>query len=75
MIDALLDSGCTGSCIDSRFVEEQGYERQRIPRPIPVYNADGTFNRDESIKEFIKLLVEINDHDERLQLAVVMHQS
>ncbi|EGO01025.1 hypothetical protein SERLA73DRAFT_50437, partial [Serpula lacrymans var. lacrymans S7.3] len=61
-----LDSGCTGSCIDSKFVEEQGYERQRIPRPIPVYNADGTLNWDGSIKEFIGLLVEIDNHAKKL---------
>ncbi|EGN95261.1 hypothetical protein SERLA73DRAFT_35160, partial [Serpula lacrymans var. lacrymans S7.3] len=69
-IEALLDSGCAGSCIDNKFVEEQGL--QRIPRPIPVYNADGTLNRDGngSIKEFVELLVEINNHAERLQLAV-----
>ncbi|EGN93937.1 hypothetical protein SERLA73DRAFT_37217, partial [Serpula lacrymans var. lacrymans S7.3] len=34
-IEALLDSGCTGSCIDSVFVKEQGYETKKIPRPIP----------------------------------------
>ncbi|EGN95322.1 hypothetical protein SERLA73DRAFT_17679, partial [Serpula lacrymans var. lacrymans S7.3] len=41
-----------------------------IPRPIPVYNVDGTLNRDGSIKEFVELLVEINNHAKRLQLAV-----
>ncbi|EGN99023.1 hypothetical protein SERLA73DRAFT_54612, partial [Serpula lacrymans var. lacrymans S7.3] len=51
IIDVLLDSGCTGSCIDGKFAEKQGYERHRIPKPIPVYNADGTLNQDRSIKE------------------------
>ncbi|EGN91222.1 hypothetical protein SERLA73DRAFT_39363, partial [Serpula lacrymans var. lacrymans S7.3] len=54
-VEALLDSGCTGSCIDSQFVKDKGYETRKIPRPIPVYNADGTLNKNGAINEFVIL--------------------
>ncbi|EGO00951.1 hypothetical protein SERLA73DRAFT_37180, partial [Serpula lacrymans var. lacrymans S7.3] len=69
-IEALLDSGCTGSCIDSTFVKEQKYETKKIPRPIPVYNADGTLNKDGAIKEFIELRMSIGDHEENIHFTV-----
>ena len=43
-IKALLDSGCTGSCIDETFVDKHGIETRELPKPIPVYNANGTPN-------------------------------
>ncbi|TFK35864.1 hypothetical protein BDQ12DRAFT_566229, partial [Crucibulum laeve] len=41
-INALLDSDCTGSCIDTcdaTFAKENGINTYKYPRPIPVYNA------------------------------------
>ncbi|EGO04863.1 hypothetical protein SERLA73DRAFT_42203, partial [Serpula lacrymans var. lacrymans S7.3] len=69
-VEALLDSGCTGSCIDSQFVKDKRYETRKIPRPIPVYNADGTLNKNGAINEFVILLMEINGHVEKIHLAV-----
>ncbi|EGN91996.1 hypothetical protein SERLA73DRAFT_38569, partial [Serpula lacrymans var. lacrymans S7.3] len=70
MIQALLDSGCTGSCIDYKFVKKQEYQTHNILRPIPVYNANGTLNKDGAIKEFVELKMEIDDHSERIHFAV-----
>ncbi|KAI0683869.1 hypothetical protein BC835DRAFT_1241303, partial [Cytidiella melzeri] len=36
---ALLDSGCTGSCIDETFVRTHNLPTKKLVRPIPVYNA------------------------------------
>ncbi|EGN94464.1 hypothetical protein SERLA73DRAFT_37164, partial [Serpula lacrymans var. lacrymans S7.3] len=69
-VEALLDSGCTGSCIDSQFVKDQRYETRKIPRPIPVYNADGTLNKNGAINEFVTLLMEIDGHVKKIHLAV-----
>ncbi|EGN91060.1 hypothetical protein SERLA73DRAFT_67790, partial [Serpula lacrymans var. lacrymans S7.3] len=69
-VEALLDSGCTGSCIDSQFVKDKRYETRKIPRPIPVYNADGTLNKNGAINEFVILLMEIDGHVEKIHLAV-----
>src|SRR3984957_7269360 len=43
-IDALLDSGSTGSCINKRFIRENNIPTRKMARPIPTYNADGTLN-------------------------------
>jgi hypothetical protein len=52
-VKALLDSGSTGSCISKRFVERNEIPTKQMPRPIPIYNADGTLNKDGTIKEFV----------------------
>jgi len=51
----LVDSGCTGSSIDSGFVKAKGLNAQPLPRPIPVYNADGTLNNGGLITHTITL--------------------
>jgi hypothetical protein len=52
---ALLDSGCTGSCIDKGFVKRNDIRTRKVPRPIPVYNADGTLNEGGPITEFVEM--------------------
>ena len=39
---ALVDSGCTASCIDHKFVEDNKIPTKKFPQAIPVFNADGT---------------------------------
>src|SRR5436190_5393137 len=68
--DTLLDSGCEGSCIDIKYVRQHGLNTNRLPRPIPVYNADGELNADGPITEMITLELRIGDHTERLELGV-----
>ena len=41
-----------------------------MPLAIPVYNADGTLNKNGSIKEFTTLQITIDNHSERIDLAV-----
>jgi hypothetical protein len=64
--NALIDSGSTGSCIHTRFVEEHHLITQKLPRPIPVYNADGTLNKNGDIKETVTLRMIIQDHEEEI---------
>ncbi|KZV59489.1 hypothetical protein PENSPDRAFT_551232, partial [Peniophora sp. CONT] len=52
-VDALLDSGCTGLCIDKDFVRQNGISTRKTALPIPVYNADGSANSNGSITEFV----------------------
>jgi len=69
-LKALLDSGCTGSCIDKEFVKKNDIRTKKVPRPIPVYNADGMLNEGGPITEFVEMRMVIQDHVERIQLAV-----
>jgi hypothetical protein len=41
-----------------------------MPRPIPIYNTDGTLNIDGSITEYVEMRMIIQDHIERIRLAV-----
>ena len=41
-----------------------------MPLVIPAYNADGTLNKNRSIKEFAILQLAINNHYEHIDLAV-----
>jgi len=66
----LIDSGCTGSCVHSRFVKKYKIPTRKLPRPIPVYNADGTLNKHGAITETITIELTIQDHLEIIELAV-----
>jgi hypothetical protein len=41
---ALIDSGATNNFIDFRTVNKLGLGMRKIPRPIELYNVDGTHN-------------------------------
>ncbi|CDO72200.1 hypothetical protein BN946_scf184970.g52 [Trametes cinnabarina] len=69
-VQALLDSGCTGSSIDVDFVRRNHIPTRKLPRPIPVYNADNTLNKGGPISEYVEGIVRIGDHSERMTLAV-----
>jgi len=66
----IVDSGSTGSCIHRRVVEEYQIPTKKLPRPIPVYNADGSLNKDGDIKETVTLRMIIQDHEEEITFAV-----
>jgi len=68
--DALIDCGCEGSCIDSKYVAKHGLNVTKLSRTIPVFNADGSPNLDGSITGFVSLLVKIGDHSERIDFGV-----
>ena len=42
-----------------------------MPLAIPVYNANGTLNKNGSIKEFATLQLAINNHYECIDLAII----
>ena len=69
-VRALLDSGCTGSCIDEDFVRSNGIVTRKTALPIPVYNADGSTNAAGSITEFVDITMSFGDHREQITLAV-----
>ena len=67
---ALIDSGCTGSCINSRFVNRYGIPTKRYPNPLRVSNADGTDNEGGLITEYAEVQLVFDDHRETINLAV-----
>ncbi|KAI0061941.1 hypothetical protein BV25DRAFT_1870601 [Artomyces pyxidatus] len=69
-VEALLDSGCTGSCINRSFIARHKINTHRAPRPIAVYNADGTLNKGGSITEFVHMRMTIGEHVERIHFGI-----
>ncbi|KAF8833423.1 hypothetical protein BDN67DRAFT_869654, partial [Paxillus ammoniavirescens] len=69
-LKALVDSGCTGSSIDTGFVQAKGINTQPLPRPIPVYNADGTLNQGGLITHYATLRMTIGHHSEWITFGV-----
>ena len=69
-IKALLNSGCTGSCINETFVDKHGIETRELPKPIPVYNADGTPNANGMVTQMAQLRLTIGSHSELMNFAV-----
>src|ERR1700677_1018650 len=64
-IDSLLDCGASGLFIDKQFVELNNITTRKLPRPIPIYNVDGTLNKGGTIKEAVDLIVSHSNHKER----------
>ena len=52
---ALVDSEYTGSYINQQFIINHKILTKRMPFAIPVYNTDGTLNKNGSIKKFATL--------------------
>ncbi|PFH46662.1 hypothetical protein AMATHDRAFT_133377, partial [Amanita thiersii Skay4041] len=69
-VKALLDSGCTGSCVNAEFITRHRINTQPLPRPIPVYNADGTQNIGGSLTHTVKLRMKIGAHEEVMDFGV-----
>jgi hypothetical protein len=67
---ALLDSGCEGSCIDTKAVEKYQLPVSKLHHPIPVYNADGSRNLAGSVTGFVTIQIRIGAHIERIDLGV-----
>ncbi|KAL5483420.1 hypothetical protein ACEPAI_8651 [Sanghuangporus weigelae] len=67
---ALIDLGCTGSCIDEGFVKRYGFPTQKYIRPRPVFNGDGTSNEGGLITEYVVVRMIFGKHEEEICLAV-----
>ncbi|KIL70534.1 hypothetical protein M378DRAFT_43551, partial [Amanita muscaria Koide BX008] len=69
-IQGLLDSGATGCYLDEGFARAKGFNLEPLPRAVPVYNADGSFNEAGPIRFTIRLRVRIHDHSETFIFAI-----
>jgi len=63
---ALIDLGCSSSCISKRFVQENQINTHKLPFPITCYNADGSTNQSGSITEYMKMIMSIGYHIEQI---------
>ena len=69
-VKALLDSGCTGSCINQAFVDKNDIVVKQFDYPIAVYNTDGMENTNGKIMSYVDLNMTIDGHKETHRFTV-----
>jgi len=69
-LQGLPDSGATGCYIDEGFARAKGINLETLPRPIPVYNADGSHNSGGPICTIARMRLQIADHIEIRDFAI-----
>jgi transposase InsO family protein len=75
-VKALLDSGCTTSCIDADFVAKNALIALPLRFPFPAKNADGSTNSAGRITHYVEVEFLLHDtkgnpHSEVLELPIV----
>ena len=58
---ALIDSGAGGLFIDEDFIKKLRAPLTNLSQPIPVFNVDGTSNKNGIITQFARITVEIEN--------------
>jgi hypothetical protein len=66
----MIDSGTEGIFLNRKYVKKNRLECMCLQRPIPMFNIDGTLNKDGSIGETVSVQVEGPRHVENLQCFV-----
>ena len=69
-IEVLLDSGATTCFIDENFAKENNLILIPLACTIPVYNVDGTLNKEGSIRSTINMIVRVQEHTEHTRFHV-----
>ena len=70
-VKALLDNGCTRTCIDWGYAKAEGFEMTELDAPITANNADGTENARGKITHYVELQMRICSHQERIKLPLL----
>ena len=68
---ALIDSGCTGSCINEEFIKRHKLNMNKLPKSIPVFNMDGSLNVAGKLTHMVQLQMIIGDHKEIMEFGVL----
>ncbi|KAF7773650.1 hypothetical protein Agabi119p4_5817 [Agaricus bisporus var. burnettii] len=74
-LSAMVDSGCTHTCIDEELVKKKKIPTKKLGRPITCRNSDGTIAGKKDITKFVKMDLNINGHNEQLDAVVTPLQS
>jgi predicted aspartyl protease len=67
---ALLDSGANGIYVDKAYAQKMKLPLTLLANPIPVYNVDGTRNTTRSITHCAEIIIQFQDHRERVTAEV-----
>ena len=67
---ALLDSGASENLIDEETWKTLGIGAFTLPRPITIYNVDGTENKQGKITRYCWLKVKRGDKEHRMRFFI-----
>jgi hypothetical protein len=66
--NALIDSGADGTFIDKDFAKERNVTEIPLPKPIKVFNVDGTPNKVGRITHYTWVTVQIGKRQESIKM-------
>lgn len=69
-VKALLDSGCTISCIDRDYCKSEGMTMVPLEESVQATNADGSVNNGGLITHYVELRMTIKEHKEKWRFLV-----
>jgi len=69
-VNSFMDSRATGEFIYRHYAKSNRLHTQKLSKPIPVYNVDGTLNEAGSITEVVDLILRYQNHSEWTLFAV-----
>ena len=69
-VKALLDSGATGLFMDTTFAKEKGFKMEKLRKPLPVKNVDGTANVGGAITHQVECNMFFKGHVERVRMDI-----
>lgn len=69
-VKALLDNGCTTTCIDRDYAKAEDFEMKELDVHIVARNADGTENNRGKITHYVELQMGIGRHQEKQRFLV-----
>src|SRR5258708_8669485 len=69
-VKALIDSGCTTTCIGEELIKREKIPMAKIPKPITCRNSDGTISGNKPVTDFVELEMDIHGHKEKLEALV-----
>jgi hypothetical protein len=68
--NALVDCGATGEFIDRHYAKSSQFHLLKLSKPIPVFNIDGTPNKDRAVMEVVDLILWYKTHSKWTLFAV-----
>ena len=66
----MVDSGATTKFLNRRFMKDNKVTTRKLKKPIPLYNIDGSENRDGTVSEVAVLDMTIGTHRESVVFIV-----
>jgi hypothetical protein len=69
-VKALLDNGCTTTCIDWAYAKAENFELKELDQKIITRNADGSENTGGRITHYVELIMGVRMHRESIRLLV-----